>query len=134
MSNKKIKIMIVEDEALIAMDLKGRLINLGYNVTGIASSFDTAVALANKTMPDFILMDVLIKGYKDGIETARVIKKELSIPSVFLTAQIDEITVHRMEESQPLGLMSKPFNDYTLQDIMLGFSNKIGSDGDFKWN
>ena len=108
------RVMIVEDEALIALDLERRLARLGFEVAGVADNLEDAVALYTSTLPDLVLMDIFIRGPADGIDTARAIGK-LGDPLVlFLTAYADEDTVRRAAETSPYGYLLKPFDERTL--------------------
>ncbi len=116
------KILIVEDEQIIAIDLSRRLERFGYNVVGSAVSGEEAIKLAKKHSPDIILMDIMLSGHIDGIEAASIIKDELSIPVIFLTAYSDQGTIQRAKTAEPSGYIIKPFKDkelYTTIDISL---------------
>ncbi len=108
------KLLIVEDETIIALDIKARLQNFGCEVVGIASSYNEAVELSVKHLPDLILMDIAINGDKNGIDAAIEIKKRLSIPSIFLTANWDEATLEKASQVDPAGYLLKPFKDEEL--------------------
>ena len=113
------RVMIVEDEALIALDLERRLARLGFEVAGVADNLEDAVALYTSTLPDLVLMDIFIRGPADGIDTARAIGK-LGDPLVlFLTAYADEDTVRRAAETSPYGYLLKPFDERTLSRVWL---------------
>lgn len=103
------RIMIVEDESIIAFELKISLMNLGYSVVGVANNGQSAIELAFKEKPDLILMDINIKGDTDGIETAKLIHKELDVPIVYLTAYANHDTMARANHSQNAGYLLKPF-------------------------
>jgi CheY-like chemotaxis protein len=105
---EKEKILIVEDEIIIARDTESRLKKMGYTVTGIADSRDGTVNAIEKNRPDLVLMDIMIKGQVDGIETAIEIKKRFNIPVVFQTAYADEITLGRARVSDFYGYLVKP--------------------------
>lgn len=109
------RILIVEDEAVIAMDIEQRLLDMGYDVVGIAASGERARALAQEHQPDLIMMDIMIKGSDDGIETARRILEERDVPIVFLTAYADARTLTRAKESMPYGYLMKPFRPNDLR-------------------
>jgi len=83
------RILVVEDEALIAGDLQARLTTMGYEVVGVATTGVEAVGMAQQTQPDVVLMDVVLKGDMDGIDTAKQIKTTQSIPIIFLSAYSD---------------------------------------------
>lgn len=103
------RILIVEDEAIIAMDLSQRLEVFGYHVTGIAASGDQALRLCYDTHPHLVMMDIVIRGDKDGIETAALIRGRHDIPVVYLTAYSDLSTLQRARETLPYGYLVKPF-------------------------
>ncbi len=93
------KILIVEDEALIALEIEKRLRHLGHEVCGIASCDTVALTLATEQRPDLILMDIRLAGNMDGIEIAAMIRERLAIPTVYLTAHIDEMTLERAKQT-----------------------------------
>ncbi len=103
------RIEIVEDEAVIAMEMAQRLRDFGYDVVGTAASGDQALALATESRPDLIMMDIQIKGNSDGIETARRIRERFDVPILFMTAYGDEATVGRAMDSAPYGYLIKPY-------------------------
>lgn len=107
-------VLIVEDESIVALDLENRLRGLGFEVVGQARSGEVAQSLAKEFLPDVILMDIQIKGPIDGIETARLIREELRIPSIFLTAYSDNESLQRAKESQAYGFLLKPFQEREL--------------------
>lgn len=103
------RILIVEDQGLIAMDLKRRLEYSGYLVTSVAKTADDAVRLAKEQNPDVILMDIQLSRQKDGIEAATEIRQSLDIPVVFVTAHADSFTLERAMRAEPFGYIAKPF-------------------------
>ncbi|MGZ3775521.1 MAG: hybrid sensor histidine kinase/response regulator [Pseudobdellovibrionaceae bacterium] len=108
------KILIVEDESIVAKDLELTLRHLGYDVVGNCDNGADAHSVALKTKPDLVLMDVFIKGETDGIDTASWIKKDLNVPVVYLTAFSDERTLQRAKETKPHGYLTKPFDEKDL--------------------
>jgi two-component system response regulator LytT len=110
----KINILIVEDESIIARDVQFSLNKLGYGVSGIASSSDKAFDLAVIEQPDLVLMDIMLKGEINGIDTAIKIKEELSVPVIFLTAYADEATLEKAKIAEPYGYIIKPFKEVDL--------------------
>ncbi|HOW67545.1 MAG TPA: response regulator, partial [Verrucomicrobiota bacterium] len=88
------RILIVEDELIVAQDLKNRLNLLGYALAGSASSAATAIAVAEELRPDLVLMDIRLEGNTDGIAAAERIHRDLRVPVVFLTAYSDEGTLY----------------------------------------
>ena len=109
------KIMVVEDEGIIAQDIKNCLENLGYTVPEVVFTGHEAIEKAGKIRPDLILMDIVLKGDIDGIETATEIKSRYSIPIVYLTAYEDDKTLKRAKLTEPLGYILKPFEERYLR-------------------
>ena len=109
MRDKQIRVLIVEDEAIIAMDLAQRLEDYGYEVTGIAASSEQAIELFEVTAPDLVMMDVVIGGGRDGIETAALLHARRDVPVIYLTAFRDEASLCRARDSAPYGYLLKPF-------------------------
>ncbi|NBD32031.1 MAG: response regulator [Cyanobacteria bacterium] len=93
------KIFIVEDELIIAKSLARQLEKLNYDVVGTASSGEKALELIEQNPPDLVLMDIVIAGEMDGIETAKKIREKFDIPVIYLTAYSDEETLKRVQES-----------------------------------
>lgn len=108
------KILIVEDNELVALETNERLKRLGYAVTGIATTGDDAVALARSTMPDLILMDINLKGEMDGITATEQIATFLDVPVIFLTAYSDDATLQRARKTKPVAYLIKPFKEREL--------------------
>jgi PAS domain S-box-containing protein len=123
----KANIMIVEDEGLVAMELKEELLHLGYDVSYTADSGEEAMKNLLKAKPDLILMDIQLRGGIDGIQTAKQIFSEYRIPIVYLTAFSDEKTLSRARESEPYGFLVKPFTErslYTTIEMALSKASK----------
>jgi PAS domain S-box-containing protein len=108
------KILVVEDESIVAMDIKNRLMRLGYDVSSIAYAGEEAVEKATKICPDLVLMDIMLRGEMDGIEASRLIHERLDVPVVYLTAFSDEDTLQRAKITGPFGYIIKPFEDREL--------------------
>jgi PAS domain S-box-containing protein len=102
-------LLVVEDEAVVAMDLDGQLHDMGYRVCACVDNGHDAIARARADRPDLILMDIVLKGDMDGIAAASVIGRELHIPVLFLTAYSDDQTVRRAADAWPYGYLTKPF-------------------------
>lgn len=127
------KILVVEDERIIAIDLQRRLEKFGYTVTAIASTGRQALECVDDQLPDIILMDIMLTGDLDGIETAEILKERFEIPVIFLTAYSDEKTLERAKHVEPIGYILKPFKEkelYTSIDIAL---YKYSVDRKLKW-
>lgn len=105
-----IKVLIVEDEVLVAEELALDLEENGFKVTAIAISSEECMDSISKNKPHVVLMDINIRGQKDGIETARIINKNNRIPIIYLTANTDTTTIQRAIETAPNAFISKPFN------------------------
>jgi diguanylate cyclase (GGDEF) domain len=112
MSQKKI--LIVEDESIIAEDISDSLISLGYGISGMVYSGEEAIEAAAKFRPDLILMDVNLQGEMDGITAAAEIRSRFQIPVVYLTAYTDENTLRRVNATKPFGYIVKPFEEKNL--------------------
>lgn len=110
----KIKILVVEDESIVAMDIKHRAEGLGYIVTNVTPSGEEALKLVRENPPDLILMDIVLKGKIDGIEAAQRIHDDFDIPVLYLTAYSDEETLKRAKITEPFGYIIKPFEDREL--------------------
>lgn len=111
----KAKILIVEDEVIVAMDVERRLVKLGYNVTNSVSSGEEAINKVAEDQPDLVLMDIYLKGTIDGIEAAKQIYNRFNIPVIYLTANADNHTLERAKTTEPLGYLLKPFKERELQ-------------------
>ena len=113
-----IRILIVEDENIVAMDLGKRLKRLGYEVPATASSGEQAIQSAGEHRPDLVLMDIVLKGEMDGIQAAEEIHARYDIPVVFLTAYADDKTLQRAKLTGPLGYIVKPFKEGELHAVI----------------
>lgn len=110
----KTKILVVEDEIIIAMEIADRLKSMGYDVLRIVSNGKDAIRTAQNEQPDLILMDIMIQGNLDGIETATQIRATIDIPVIYLTANADESTLERAKVSDAFGYLIKPFEEKEL--------------------
>ncbi len=118
----KVKILVVEDESIVAKDIQNRLKIFGYDVTAIACSGEEAINKAAESYPDLVLMDIRIKGDMDGVEAARQIHTRFNVPIVYLTANADDNTLERVKLTEPSGYLLKPFKErdlYTAIEIAL---------------
>ncbi|WP_321429869.1 response regulator [uncultured Methanolobus sp.] len=106
---KDIKILVVEDESIIALNIKKKLKSFGYTVPALATTGEEAIKMAEITFPDLILMDVRLKGEMDGIQTAGEIRKNFDIPVVYLTAYSDDEILEKAKKTKPYGYIVKPF-------------------------
>jgi two-component system, response regulator PdtaR len=109
------RILIVEDEAIIATDLQRRLNRLGCEVVGIVASGEDAVRLATQTNPDLVLMDINLQGEMDGTQAARQLQVGLQLPVVYLTASSDTSVVSRAKLTDAFGYLLKPLDERLLR-------------------
>ncbi|WP_048190133.1 response regulator [Methanobacterium sp. SMA-27] len=105
-----IKILIVEDEIIMANDLKQQLEEIGYEVVGITGNGEDAIKKTGETKPDIILMDIVLKGEIDGIETTQQIRNLYNIPVIYLTSNYDDKILERAAKTYPAGYITKPYD------------------------
>ncbi len=111
----KKQILVVEDESIVAEHIRRSLKNMGYSVSSVASSGENAIKEVEINCPDLVLMDIVLLGEMDGIETARQIRSRFNIPVVYLTAYSDEEILERAKITEPFGYVIKPFNERELR-------------------
>jgi PAS domain S-box-containing protein len=112
------KLLIVEDEGVLALDIERQLRGLGFTIVGVAASADEALRLAGLDCPDLAIVDLRIEGARDGIETALRLRADFDVPVVFLTAHGDAHTIARASATRPLGYLLKPFEHQDLQNVV----------------
>lgn len=105
------KVLIVEDELIIAVDIKDILQSNGYEVVSIAKSFEEGVHFLNTEQPDIVLLDIKIKGDKDGVDLANYLRSNFNMPFVFITSHSDPKTIESAKKVRPYGYLLKPFED-----------------------
>ncbi|PKQ44273.1 LytR/AlgR family response regulator transcription factor [Confluentibacter flavum] len=110
-----IKILIVEDEMIIAANISLQLSQLGYEVTGIIPRGEEAILHVKQNQPDIVLMDIQLKGELDGIETAQIMQNDFDIPIIYLTANADDEHFNKAKSTHPYAFISKPFKKLDLQ-------------------
>jgi CheY-like chemotaxis protein len=108
MDKNNLKILIVEDEFFIALEVEEQVTSLGHTVVGTAATADEAVRMAGERRPDVVLMDIRLAGATDGITAALAIRSQYGIESVFVTANTDPHTLIRAKGIKPLGVLEKP--------------------------
>jgi PAS domain S-box-containing protein len=111
----KIKVLVVEDESLVAKDIHNMLRGQGYEVVGVLSTGEEALRVMPEAKPDLVLMDIVLKGEMDGIAAAERIWEDHSVPVIYLTAYADETTLSRAKITEPFGYILKPFDERELQ-------------------
>lgn len=109
------KILVVEDESIVAEHIRRSLQKLGYSVSSVVNTGEKAVKEAEKHHPDLVLMDIVLQGEMDGIETSKQIRSRFNIPVVYLTAYSDEKILERAKITEPFGYVIKPFNERELR-------------------
>lgn len=114
----ELRALIVEDETLIAEELKERLSRLGFSVIDMVDSAEEGIAIATREHPDLVLMDIRLKGEKDGVQAAKEIRKQVDVPIVYLTAYSDQLTVDRVKGSEHDAYILKPFHRHELQSTI----------------
>jgi DNA-binding NarL/FixJ family response regulator len=112
------KVLIVEDDHLVAIEAEATLCEAGFEVTGIAATADEAIALAKSTVPDVVLMDIRLAGQRDGIEAAQQLVTETGLRSIFASAHNDSATRARGAVARPVGWLSKPYQPHALVDAV----------------
>lgn len=112
------RILVVEDDRVVARDIAQQMSRAGHTVVGIVARGEDALPLAADTAPDLVLMDVRLEGELDGIDAARLLRENLNLPVVFLTAYADEETVRRATVAEPFGYVLKPFDDMQLRTVV----------------
>lgn len=126
------KVLIVEDEGIVARDLRDRLLEMGYVVSAIAATGEEALKKAAETRPDLVLMDIRIKGAMDGIEVAEQLRDAFDIPPIYLTAYTDEDTLRRARITQPYGYIVKPFAERELHSTIEMALNRHKAEGQLR--
>ena len=114
----RVRILIVEDEGLIARDVEDMVRNAGYEVCAVVGTGEEAIERAEKTRPDLILMDIILRGAMDGVEAAEKIRERFNIPVIYLTAHTDENTLQRAKLTEPLGYTLKPVEQKELITVI----------------
>ena len=116
--SSRLRALIVEDEALVADELSERLSRLGFSVIGTVDSAEQGIALATQERPDLILMDIRLKGKKDGLQAADEIRRQVDVSIVYVTALSDDSTVERARRTDHDGFILKPFHRSDLQSTI----------------
>jgi CheY-like chemotaxis protein len=111
-------ILIVEDEPILALDLEDMLESLGHTVVGVAASAQDAELLLGDRAPDMVLIDINIRGDRDGIEVARLVRERSRAGFAFATAHADQANLARMRELKPLGVLTKPYDFQRLAEVL----------------
>ncbi len=118
-----IKILIVEDEAIIAENLKMILEFYDYHVVDIVNRYEEAIVALDKYKPDFVLLDITIKGENDGIKLAQFINEKYGLPFIYITSHSDKTTIERAKSTSPYGYLIKPFDN---EDVYAAIEMALG--------
>lgn len=118
------RILVVEDEWFISMEIEAILAGAGYEVVGVATAVDDAIGLADQHRPDLVLMDIRLRGDGDGIAAAAEIRRRFGLRSIFVSAHTDPATRERAEPAEPLGWVVKPFSD---GELLAAVRDALGS-------
>ncbi len=114
---EKPRIMIVEDNKIISMEIKQRIEGMGFEAAAVVTTGEEAILMAKEKIPDLVLMDIELKGSMDGIEAAEQIRA-LNIPTIYVTSYSDDYTIQRAESVQKSGYVVKPVEDDELQNAI----------------
>jgi two-component system, response regulator PdtaR len=114
--NRQIKVLVAEDERIIAMDLKHTLQKLGYEVTSVVNTAVDVIQKVETEKPDVILMDIMLDSLLDGIEAAKIISYKYNVPFIYVTALNDEKTLKRAQATHPFDYLIKPYDEVSLHD------------------
>jgi DNA-binding LytR/AlgR family response regulator len=125
---QKTKILIVEDEMIIAANISLQLTTLGYEVTGVIPRGEEALVHIEQNQPDILILDINLKGKIDGIETAEIMQKAYNIPIIYLTANADEAHFNRAKSTNPYAFISKPFKKLDLERAIELTLNRVKSE------
>ena len=127
------RVLVVDDEAIITMQLEEKISSMGHKVVGMASSGEDAIAKARVVKPDIVLMDIVMPGKINGIAAAKVIHKELGIPVIFITSYADDKIIEEVKQVNPYGYIVKPFNELELKAaVQLALYRKKSEEGEPK--
>lgn len=118
------RILVVEDEALVAMATSQLLEDAGYEVVGMAADSRQALRLAEDERPDLVLMDIRLRGGDDGVATAAEIRRQLGLPILFVSAHGDSATLARAAQTNPAGFVGKP---HTTEELLRAVGRALGS-------
>lgn len=125
----KVSILLIEDELIIAEDMRMMLEGLGYEVAGIAADYTEALELLENQKPDIVLADIMLGGSKDGVDLAKEIRSKYELPLIFATSHSDKATLERAKEVKPNGYLVKPFDEKDLfAAIEVALANFTGTE------
>ena len=111
-------ILVVEDEIIVAEDIRRRLTEMGFAVSGVVCTGEDAIREVSRTVPDLVLMDIFLRGKMDGIEAAEILGKRFHVPVVFLSASADPNTLERAKHADSFGYLLKPFDEREMESTI----------------
>lgn len=120
------RVMIVEDEAITAMATGAMIKRLGHVVSAAVGTGQDALRAFRRQRPDLVLMDIRLDGDLDGIETAKLMRRDSDVPVVFVTAFVDEVTRSRAAAACPFAFMLKPLDEYDLKEMLARLLPEVG--------
>ncbi|MCP5003013.1 MAG: response regulator [Planctomycetes bacterium] len=129
---EKVKVLIVEDEVFIARDLEMNLVQMGYTVLSLVPTGELAIQKIEEERPDIVLIDIVLQGDMDGIETAEIIQTKFDIPVIYLTAHREKKLFERAKKTEPFGYINKPFRNEELHNIIELSLHKFRAEGERK--
>ena len=132
MNTKAARILVVDDERIVAQDISESLQNMGFEIVGVAQSGLQAIDLAVTLRPDLIMMDIVLQGEMDGIQAAGIIREKVDIPCVFLTAYSDPGVLERAKATEPAGYIVKPFEEAGLRSTVEIALYKVKAERDLR--
>ena len=112
------RVLIVEDDGIIAMNTMSQLVSMGHEVVGIAKSSNTAFAKIEEKLPELILMDIVLHGDLSGVDITRIVNEKYKIPVVYATAHTDDETLNKVNSTTYSGILYKPFEKYQLKEAI----------------
>ncbi len=130
--NYKVRVLIVEDEPLIAENIAMYLNNHDYEVAGIAYDYEEAISKLELEKPDIVLLDINLEGEQDGIDVGKFIHEKMGIPFVFLSSYSDKNTLERAKHVQPSGYLVKPFHEKSLMATLEISLSNFASDANYQ--
>jgi CheY-like chemotaxis protein len=119
----QLKVLIVEDESIVALDLQLLILSLGYEVADIVDTGRDAITQAHLLKPDLIMMDIILQDEMDGLDAARIITAQLDIPILFVSALFDDRTLERVKNIPNAGFIVKPYSEIKLRDAISSVLN-----------
>jgi CheY-like chemotaxis protein len=117
-SMSKSRILLVEDDAIVRMDLEYCLRNLGFEIAGSCATAEDAIESVTQSKPDLVLMDIFLPGGLDGVDAAKIINADFRVPVIYLSGFCDEVAIARAKLTDPYGYLLKPYDKETLRNTI----------------